>query len=81
MIANRLTWGTRSAALLTPFALIAAGLLSIASPVSAQESTPTSTTPIGVVEVDATEINCSIDPATPSPLTTSVASTYVIGSD
>jgi len=81
MIDNRSTWGKRSIALFAPIALIAAGIVSIVSPVSAQESTPATTTPIGVVETDATEINCSTDPATPSPLTTSVTTTYVIGPD
>ncbi len=67
-------------ALLTPLALVAVGLISIVTPVSAQESTPTATE-IGVLETEATEVNCSTDAATPSPLTTSAATAYTVVSE
>jgi polyisoprenoid-binding protein YceI len=70
----------RATALFTPLALVAVGLLSIVAPVSAQDSTPAATQ-IGVLDTEATDVNCSTDAATPSPLTSSVATTYTVVSD
>jgi polyisoprenoid-binding protein YceI len=70
----------RTTALAAPVVLGAAGLISIVTPASAQEATATPTA-AGVLDTEATEVNCSTDAATPSPLTTSVASTYTIVSE